>query len=167
MVVNVTFLIKVYIHRCYPGMIDILKTQRSNPKLSEQKVWWKIKLYIWNIYKYSDSMWASYLDQSVWYRKCRNVCISSVWSCTSTLEMCIAMMWFINIPDQEKDNHYSQTTLSIRFHIFHIIARFTDHGIIPLKDKKICHICKQEYSSETSKKLYTRKELVKKPVPLS
>ena len=42
----------------------------------------------------------------------------------------------INIPDQETDNHNSDTTTSIRFHIYHIIARFTDNGRITLKDKK-------------------------------
>ena len=49
----------------------------------------------------------------------------------------------INIPDQETDNQYSETTPSIRFHIYHIIAHCTAHGRITLKDKKICHMCKQ------------------------
>ena len=42
----------------------------------------------------------------------------------------------INIPDQEIDNQNSETTPSSRFHIYHIIARCTTHGRIPLKDKK-------------------------------
>ena len=50
---------------------------------------------------------------------------------------------FINIPDQETDKKYEETTPSIRFHIYHIISRCTAHGIIPLKDKKICYMCKQ------------------------
>ena len=37
----------------------------------------------------------------------------------------------INIIDQETDNHNSDTTPSIRFHIYHIIARCTVHGRIP------------------------------------
>ena len=61
---------------------------------------------------------------------------------------------------KETDNPYSDTTPSIRFHIYHIIARCTDHGRIPLKDKKICHMCKQESSSDESAKIYTRKYLV-------
>ena len=56
----------------------------------------------------------------------------------------------INIHDQETDNWYSETTPSIRFHIYHIIARCTDHSIIILKDKKICHMSKQESSSDKS-----------------
>ena len=43
----------------------------------------------------------------------------------------------INITDQETDNHNSYTTPSIRFHIYHIIARCTDHGIIQLKDHHV------------------------------
>ena len=66
----------------------------------------------------------------------------------------------INITDQEKDNQYSETTLSIRFHIYNIIACCTTNVIIPLKDKKICHMCKKEYSSYEYIKIYTRKELV-------
>ena len=50
---------------------------------------------------------------------------------------CCAEFPCINIPDQE-------TTPSIRFHIYHIIGHFTDHGRIPLKDKKICYMCEQE-----------------------
>ena len=48
-----------------------------------------------------------------------------------------------NIPDQETDNQYSDTTHLIRFHIYHIIARCTAHGRIPLKDKNICRKCKK------------------------
>ena len=49
----------------------------------------------------------------------------------------------INIPDQETDNHNSDTTPSIRFHIYHIITCCSAHGRIPLKYKKICYMCKQ------------------------
>ena len=58
----------------------------------------------------------------------------------------------INIPDQETDNQYSETTPSIMFHIYHIIRRCTDNGKTPLKDKKICYMCKQESSSNNSTK---------------
>ena len=73
---------------------------------------------------------------------------------------CCADCPCINITDQETDNQYSKTTLSIRFHIYHIIARCTDHGRIPLKYKRICHMYKQESSSDESTKIYTRKESV-------
>ena len=49
----------------------------------------------------------------------------------------------INIPDQEATKKHEETTLSIRFNIYHIIGRCTAHGRIPLKDKKICYVCKQ------------------------
>ena len=41
--VNLVYLPKVYIPHYYHGMISIYKTERSNPKLSKQKVWRKIK----------------------------------------------------------------------------------------------------------------------------
>ena len=49
----------------------------------------------------------------------------------------------INIHDQETDNQYSDTTPSIRFHIYPIIVCCTDYGGIPLKDKNyiLCQVC--------------------------
>ena len=46
--------------------------------------------------------------------------------------------------NQERTKKSEETTPSIRFHIYHIIGRSTDHGGIPLKDKKICCMCEQE-----------------------
>ena len=42
----------------------------------------------------------------------------------------------INLPDKETYTHNSDTTPSIRFHIYQIIECCTAHGRIPLKDKK-------------------------------
>ena len=49
---------------------------------------------------------------------------------------CCAGCPHINIPDQEKNEKNEEITPSIRFHIYHIIARCTAHGRIPLKNKK-------------------------------
>ena len=66
----------------------------------------------------------------------------------------------INLTDQETNKQHKETTTSIRFHIYHIIARCTAYVRILLKDKKICYICKQESSSDEFRKIYTRKKLV-------
>ena len=76
------------------------------------------------------------------------------WKCVLR---CCADCPCINLSDQETDHQNSDTTPSIRFHIYHIIARCTYNGRIPFKDKKICHMHKQEYSSDESTKIYTRK----------
>ena len=66
------------------------------------------------------------------------------------LPHCKCVLWFcddfpcINIPEQETDNHNLEITLLIKFHIYHIIALCNAHGRFPLKDKKICYMCKQE-----------------------
>ena len=70
---------------------------------------------------------------------------------------CCADFPCINIPDQETDNQNLCTTTSIRFHIYHIIARCTAHGRIILKEKKICYMCKQKSPSDESTKIYTIK----------
>ena len=73
---------------------------------------------------------------------------------------CCADCPCINITDQETTKKHDETTPSIRFHIYHIIGRYANHGIISLKDKNICSMCKQESSPDKSTKIYTRKELV-------
>ena len=82
MVVNVAFLLKVYIRNCFPGVIGIkkLKYQSKN-------------------------------DQNI-----------------SSVEKAHHIY--------ETYNKNSDTTPSTRFHIYHIIARCTTNGRIPLKDKK-------------------------------
>ena len=67
---------------------------------------------------------------------------------------------FINIPYQETTKKHDKTTPSIRFHIYHIIGRCSTRGIISLKDKNICYMCKEESLPDTYTKIYTRKELV-------
>ena len=62
------------------------------------------------------------------------------WKCVLR---CCADCPCINIPDQETGNQYSDTTPSIPFHIYHIIACCSAHGRIPLKDNNICCKCKQ------------------------
>ena len=42
------------------------------------------------------------------------------WKCVL---LCCAECTCINLPDQETDNHNSEKTPSIRFHIYHIITR--------------------------------------------
>ena len=79
------------------------------------------------------------------------------WKCVLR---CCSKCPCINIPDQETDNQYSETTPSMRFHSYHIIGSCNSHGIIPLKDRKICDMCEQQSLPDKSTKIYTRKELV-------
>ena len=65
--------------------------------------------------------------------------------------MCITMllqMSSIIIPYQETDYQYPNTSPSIRFHIYHMIARCKKHVRIPLTDKKSCRRCQQDTASE-------------------
>ena len=54
---------------------------------------------------------------------------------------CYAKCPSINLPFQEIYDQYSNTSLSIRFHVYHIIARCTEHERLPLNDKKFCRKC--------------------------
>ena len=66
----------------------------------------------------------------------------------------------INISGQETDDHYPNISPPIFFHIYHLMARCTKHGRLPLTDKKICCKYKQGADSRHSTKIYTRKELL-------
>ena len=64
---------------------------------------------------------------------------------------CVLQYWAkipcVNIPDQETDDQYSDTTPSICFHIYHIIYHCTEHGRILLSENKMCCMCKHDSSS--------------------
>ena len=70
---------------------------------------------------------------------------------------CCAKCTRISITDQETDDQYPNTSPSIIFHIYHLIALCTKHGRIPLTGKKSCRNCQQDTSSGQSIKIYTRK----------
>ena len=79
------------------------------------------------------------------------------WECVLR---CCAKFPSINISDQEKDDKHPDTSPSIFFQIYHIIARCTKHGRLPLTNKKICCKCQQDTASGQPEKKYTRKEVV-------
>ena len=60
---------------------------------------------------------------------------------------CCAKCTIINLPDQETDDQYPDTSPSIRFLIYHLIARCTKHGRLPLTDKKSCCKCQHDTAS--------------------
>ena len=66
----------------------------------------------------------------------------------------------IIIPDQEKDAQYPDTSPSISFHVYHLIALCTKHDRILLTEKKLFHKCQQDTTSGQLAKIYTIKELV-------
>ena len=83
------------------------------------------------------------------------------------------VLWFcakftsINLPDQETDYQYPNTSPSIHFHIYHLISRCTTHARTPLNDSKLFRTCKHDSISAQPTKIYTRKELVKMETTIS
>ena len=73
---------------------------------------------------------------------------------------CCAKCPCLNLPDQETDNQYSDTSISIQFHIYHIILICTTRVRLLLNDRKICRMCKKDSASEQSTKVYTKKDIV-------
>ena len=51
--------------------------------------------------------------------------------------MCFDKCSSVNITGQEKDDQYSNTIPSIKFHINHLIALCSTHGRLPLTDNNI------------------------------
>ena len=73
---------------------------------------------------------------------------------------CCARCPSINLPDQETDDQYPDTSPSICLHVYHLIVRCTKHGKPPLTDNKMCRKCQQDTASRQSTEIYTIKELV-------
>ena len=46
----------------------------------------------------------------------------------------------VNIPDQETDYQYPDTSPSIRFQIYHLIVCCTTHGRLPLTDNFLSQV---------------------------
>ena len=74
----------------------------------------------------------------------------SHWKCVL---QCCAKRPSINIPDQETDYQYPDTSTSISFHIYHLISRCTKHGSLPLTNNKSCCGCQQDAASEQPTKI--------------
>ena len=79
------------------------------------------------------------------------------WKCVLR---CCSNFPHIDLSDQEPDRHHPNACLSIRFHIYHLIACCAVHGRRPLDKRKICHMCFKDPATVTRTKLYTRKDLV-------
>ena len=79
------------------------------------------------------------------------------WKCV--IQYC-AKFLRINLPGQETNNQYSNTSTSIRFHIYHIISHCTTHCRLLLNYTKSFRKWKHDYASEESTRIYTRKEIV-------
>ena len=60
---------------------------------------------------------------------------------------CFAQCPIINITEQETDDKHPKSSPSIHFHIYHLIARFTKHGRLPLTYKKSCRKCQHNTAS--------------------
>ena len=65
---------------------------------------------------------------------------------------CCAKCSSINLPDQETYYQYPNTSPSIHFHIYHIIACCTKHGRLPLTDKNYFCKCQHDTASGQSTK---------------
>ena len=66
------------------------------------------------------------------------------WKCVLR---CCAKYPSINLPKQETYNQYSDTSPSIRFHIYHMIECCTKYIRLPLTENKSCHKCQQDIAS--------------------
>ena len=76
------------------------------------------------------------------------------WKCVLP---CCCNCLCIDLPDQESDKHYSNTSPPMSFHICHLIVQCTVHGRSPRDENKFCRLCFQYPATVIPAKLYTRK----------
>ena len=119
----------------------------------------KNKMFVYETYKNTVMSHGRHIYEKASYMK--NSTIHSYpqsdyalphWKCV--LQCCTKFPYAI-ITDQETDYKYSNTSPSIQFHVYNLILECTTHGRILLNDKNFFRMCKHDYDSEQSTKLYT------------
>ena len=121
-----------YIKKKYTFIIHIMKiflfeqNQGSQPKFSKQKVWGKRKLaYTKHIKIQSCHMGIIFTPKHMTWHRQKRVQTHSLtmhYHTGNVYLRCCDKFPSNNIPDQETDNQYPNTSPSIRFHIYHMIA---------------------------------------------
>ena len=81
---------------------------------------------------------AYYMEKSTMCAYSQSDHVLPHWKCV--LQFC-AKPPIINLPYQETDDQYPDTSPSTRFHIYHMIASCTKHVRLPLTNKTICRKC--------------------------
>ena len=66
----------------------------------------------------------------------------------------------IDLTGQESDRHNYNTSHTIWFHVYDLIAHFKVHGRLQLDENKMCYLCLRHPASVPSEKLNTVKDLV-------
>ena len=73
---------------------------------------------------------------------------------------CCSQCPSINITDQETDDKHPNRSPSIRFHIYHLIARCKKNGLLPLTNKKSFWECQHNNASRKSTKINKYKRAI-------
>ena len=154
MVVNVVHPPRIYIPRCYHGVIGILKKlkyQSQNPqnRRSSEKVNHMYETYKNTVMPQGIHIYAKAYDMEK-AKMCTYTQSDHALPHWKGVLLCCAKLPCVNLPDQETCYQYSDTSPSILFHIYYLILCYTKYGSIPLNDKKSCCMCKKDSASEES-----------------
>ena len=141
---NVVYLPKVYITHYLYGVIVIFKNSRIKSKIIKTERLGKNQIFIYETYKNTVMPHGRHVNAKAYDMAKATICaypqsdhVLPHWKC---FMRCCSKSPSINITDQETDYQYSNTSPSICFHIYHIIARCTTHGRLPLKYKKMSQV---------------------------
>ena len=151
MVVNVEYMTKVYIHHYYHAVIIVKKNLRISAKIIKREGLGKKKIHIYETYKNTVIPHRRHIYDKAYDTANATICeysqlyhALSRWKC---LLRCCAKGPRINLTYQETYDQYPNISPSIRFHIYHLIARCTKNGRLLLTDNKICRKCQQDSDS--------------------
>ena len=142
---NVAFMLKVYIHHCYPSVIGIWKNSMIKAKmLKSEGLVRKHITYIQHIKIQWCHMGFIFMPkhQIRQILKCEHILSLIMHFHTGNVFYSYVLNVLVSIfltKKQPKQN--DETTTSIRFHIYHIIGHCTSLGRISWKDKKIYSMC--------------------------
>ena len=144
MVVNVVYLSKLYIPHYYHGVIGIFKKLKYQIQNSQNRRSGGKSNRIYETYKNMVMLHGRHIYVKAYDMEKATMCAypHSYHSLTHwKYIMQVCAKWpSVNIPDQEIDDQYSYTSPSIQFHIYHLIARCSTRGRLPLTDKKMSQV---------------------------
>ena len=157
---NVVYLPKLYIPHYFHGVISIYKIKYQRQNAQNIRSGEKLNS-VYETCKNTAMTHGCHTYAKASYMKKATVCTYT--QSDHRLPHCKCVLWYcykcpcVHITDQETDYQYSNTTPSIWFQIYHIIKVYTTYGRIPLNNKKMCCMCKQDSDSENPQRYILEK----------
>ena len=160
---SVEYLPKACIHSYYHGVsvFEKLNIKAVMHKRENLVKWPIVYLRHINILLYHMENICFQQNLTFWWQQCVHIHHQTMYYHIGTVFLLFCAQYpRIYFPSPESDQHNSNVSPTIPFHVFQHIERCAVHGRRSFDEKKQCQLCETSSYSIVTEKLYTRKELV-------